>query len=146
MITQTSLFGPLPYLPTKGRIATPPAILTALEAGAALAISISGGKDSQALLAELVPWFRSQGYTGQLFAIHADLGNQRLSCALCVFGSENDLLNGAHAAPELYAHFIELEIIGQATFRDGWSLKQLPVTGKAAELRDAVLAGNLTTL
>jgi hypothetical protein len=36
--------------------------------------------------------------------------------------------------------------VGNATFKNGWSLTQLPVTGKAAELRDAVLAGTLTTL
>lgn len=55
-------------------ITTTPVIDTALRAGAALAISISGGKDGQAMLAELVPWHRVQGYPGALYAIHADLG------------------------------------------------------------------------
>ncbi|WP_216726115.1 phosphoadenosine phosphosulfate reductase domain-containing protein [Hymenobacter siberiensis] len=55
-------------------LAVPPAVEQALQQGAALCISISGGKDSQALLAELAPWFRQRGYGGQLFAIHADLG------------------------------------------------------------------------
>lgn len=55
-------------------IATTPTIDAALRAGAALAISISGGKDGQAMLKTLVPWYRAQGYTGPLYAIHADLG------------------------------------------------------------------------
>ncbi|WP_345114491.1 phosphoadenosine phosphosulfate reductase family protein [Hymenobacter algoricola] len=73
-------------------------------------------------------------------------GNERLSCAFCVLGSQNDLLNGAQHNPELYAHLIELEIVGQATFKNGWSLTQLPVTGEAARLRDQVLAGKTLTL
>ncbi len=55
-------------------IATTPVIDAALRAGAALAISISGGKDGQGMLAALVPWHRAQGYPGPLYAIHADLG------------------------------------------------------------------------
>ncbi|WP_170934682.1 phosphoadenosine phosphosulfate reductase domain-containing protein [Hymenobacter gelipurpurascens] len=66
-------------------------------------------------------------------------GNERLSCAFCVLGSKNDLLNGAQHNPELYAHLIQLEIVGGATFKNGWSLTELPVTGEAARLRDAVL-------
>nr|GFB93644.1 hypothetical protein [Tanacetum cinerariifolium] len=54
--------------------AVPAAIEQALREGAALAISLSGGKDSQALLMLLAPWFRARGFAGQLFAIHADLG------------------------------------------------------------------------
>ncbi|UOQ53082.1 phosphoadenosine phosphosulfate reductase domain-containing protein [Hymenobacter cellulosivorans] len=68
-------------------------------------------------------------------------GNQRLSCAFCVLGSKSDLLNGAQHNPELYAHLIQLEIIGDATFKNNWSLAELPVTGRAAQLRDEVLAG-----
>jgi len=67
-------------------------------------------------------------------------GNQRLSCAFCVLGSKGDLLNGAQHNPELYAHLIKLEIIGGATFKNNWSLAELPVTGRAAQLRDQVLA------
>lgn len=67
-------------------------------------------------------------------------GNQRLSCAFCVLGSQNDLLNGAQHNPDLYAHLIKLEIIGGATFKNKWSLTELPVTGRAAQLRDDTLA------
>jgi len=68
------------------------------------------------------------------------MGNTRLSCALCVFGSKGDLLNGAQANPQLYGHFIRLEIIGGSTFKNGWSLAELPVTGEAAREREAALS------
>jgi 3'-phosphoadenosine 5'-phosphosulfate sulfotransferase (PAPS reductase)/FAD synthetase len=55
-------------------VIVPPVIDAALRAGAALAISISGGKDGQAMLRTLVPWHRAQGYSGAIYAIHADLG------------------------------------------------------------------------
>lgn len=69
-------------------------------------------------------------------------GNQRLSCAFCVLGSQNDLLNGAQHHPELYGHLLQLEIIGGATFKSGWSLAELPVTGEAARVRDEVLTNS----
>src|SRR4030095_13039850 len=52
----------------------PPEIERALEMGAALAVSVSGGKDSQAMLLALVRLHRERGFTGELFAVHADLG------------------------------------------------------------------------
>lgn len=41
---------------------------------AVLAISISGGKDSQALLKSVMDWYRAEGLSNKIFAIHADLG------------------------------------------------------------------------
>lgn len=55
-------------------LAIPPEIEAALELGAALAISISGGKDSQALLNTLAAWHRERGWPGPLLALHSDLG------------------------------------------------------------------------
>lgn len=55
-------------------VALPPEIERALERGAALAISVSGGKDSQAMLIALTRLHRERGWRGDLFAIHADLG------------------------------------------------------------------------
>ncbi len=52
----------------------PPQAHDALRAGADCAIGFSGGKDSQALLLSIVPWFRAQAFPGRLFAIFADLG------------------------------------------------------------------------
>ena len=37
------------------------------------------------------------------------LGNERLSCVFCIFGSDNDLRNGARARPDLAAKYIALE-------------------------------------
>jgi 3'-phosphoadenosine 5'-phosphosulfate sulfotransferase (PAPS reductase)/FAD synthetase len=45
-----------------------------LVAGAACAVGVSGGKDSQALLITVASWLRAQGYLGKIFAIFADLG------------------------------------------------------------------------
>jgi len=56
------------------QISLPAEIEQQLDRGAALAISISGGKDSQAMLVALVELHRSRGWKGDLFAIHADLG------------------------------------------------------------------------
>jgi 3'-phosphoadenosine 5'-phosphosulfate sulfotransferase (PAPS reductase)/FAD synthetase len=67
-------------------------------------------------------------------------GNERLSCAFCVLGSQNDLLNGAQHNPELYGDLIRLEIKGGSTFKHGWSLTQLPVTGEAARAREQAMS------
>lgn len=57
------------------RLSLPPEVDQALRDGAALAISISGGKDSQAmLLAVLEERKRQPDWTGPVYAIHADLG------------------------------------------------------------------------
>lgn len=37
------------------------------------------------------------------------LGNERLSCVFCIFGSPRDLANGARHNPELFAKYTELE-------------------------------------
>ena len=67
---QLSLFSPEQTSHRK----TPSAIEQAMEMGAALAISISGGKDSDAMLRHLAALHRAQGWKGELFAITADLG------------------------------------------------------------------------
>lgn len=67
---QLSLFSPERTSHRK----TPSAIEQAMEMGAALAISISGGKDSDAMLRHLVALHRTREWKGKLFAITADLG------------------------------------------------------------------------
>src|SRR5260370_20309262 len=52
----------------------PPLVLEMLRAGMDCAISISGGKDSQAMLVAFVAWFRAQGFTGKIYALHTTLG------------------------------------------------------------------------
>lgn len=54
------------------RIPTP--VRAALEDGAALAISMSGGKDSLAMATALVEAVDRNGWPGEVYAIHADLG------------------------------------------------------------------------
>ena len=58
----------------KTEVLLPAAIEAQLQAGATLAISISGGKDSQAMAIALADLHRSKGWTGEVFCIHADLG------------------------------------------------------------------------
>lgn len=56
------------------QIDLPAPIHTALSKGAALAISISGGKDSQAMLLAVLAERNRQQWPGEVFAIHAHLG------------------------------------------------------------------------
>lgn len=69
---QLSLFSPA--APTQRNASVPAAVQQALDLGAALAVSVSGGKDSDAMLRHLTALHQSQSWTGQLFAITADLG------------------------------------------------------------------------
>jgi 3'-phosphoadenosine 5'-phosphosulfate sulfotransferase (PAPS reductase)/FAD synthetase len=57
-------------------VTLPPVIADALLAGAPLAVSVSGGKDSQAMLSVLKNLHRNAGgrWPGAIHAIHADLG------------------------------------------------------------------------
>lgn len=52
----------------------PKHIQTALEQGASLAISISGGKDGQAMAKQIMGYWNQNDFAGDVFAIHADLG------------------------------------------------------------------------
>ena len=49
-------------------------------------------------------------------------GNERLSCVFCIFGSPNDLANGAKARPDLLAKYIALEEEVRGTMFNGASL------------------------
>ena len=73
---QLSLFSPEKTSHRK----TPSAIEQAMEMGAALAISISGGKDSDAMLRHLVAVHHTQGWKGKLLPSWVVLnGLERLS-------------------------------------------------------------------
>lgn len=52
----------------------PPVIRRAMCAGAVLACSISGGKDSDALTRQVTAWAGGAGWGDRLFALHMDLG------------------------------------------------------------------------
>ncbi len=53
------------------------------------------------------------------------LGNQRLSCSLCVLASRSDLLNGAEHQPDHYRDLVDLEIASGFSFRQGLWLADL---------------------
>ncbi|GAA0561822.1 phosphoadenosine phosphosulfate reductase domain-containing protein [Chitinophaga japonensis] len=53
------------------------------------------------------------------------LGNDRVSCMLCVLGCIGDLRNGARHNPALLQEMIAMEEEGRATFKNKWSLKEL---------------------
>lgn len=65
---------PFPRKSPMKAIAVPATIHEALSRGATLAISISGGRDSQAILRQLTAFHREHGFPGRLYALHADLG------------------------------------------------------------------------
>ncbi len=53
------------------------------------------------------------------------LGNERLSCSLCVLVSRSDLLNGAEHQPDHYRDLVNLEIASGFSFRQGLWLADL---------------------
>ncbi len=48
--------------------------LTLLRNGAALVLSVSGGKDSDSMAHHLLDLRQSEGWTGEVMMLHADLG------------------------------------------------------------------------
>src|SRR5689334_1299103 len=61
------------------KIRLPVEIEAALENGAALSISISGGRDSDAMALLLTALHREKGYTGSLELCHCDMGRSEWS-------------------------------------------------------------------
>ena len=45
------------------------------------------------------------------------VGNERLSCALCIFGCAGDLRNGAYQNSEVYREYVDLEIRSGFSFQ-----------------------------
>jgi hypothetical protein len=56
------------------------------------------------------------------------MGNQRLSCALCIFVCAGDLENGARDRPEVLKTYIDIEMESGFTFKQGQSLRSLEAT------------------
>jgi 3'-phosphoadenosine 5'-phosphosulfate sulfotransferase (PAPS reductase)/FAD synthetase len=65
-------------------------------------------------------------------------GNQRLSCALCVLASLNDLMNGAEHNPDVYRELCRIEAVTGYSFRQGFWLSDLRPDLLPAETREAV--------
>lgn len=53
------------------------------------------------------------------------LGNDRLSCAICILGSKKDIMNGIQYQPELYRQMVELEDVSGFSFRQDMKLSEL---------------------
>ena len=62
-----------------------------------------------------------------------DMGNERLSCALCIFACNRDLWNGARDRPDLKERYLRLEEQTGFTFRHKESLKQILAGEKEME-------------
>ena len=54
-----------------------------------------------------------------------DLGNERVSCAICVLAKDGDIRNGAAECPELAEHFLRIERETGHTFRHKRSLAEI---------------------
>jgi 3'-phosphoadenosine 5'-phosphosulfate sulfotransferase (PAPS reductase)/FAD synthetase len=75
---------------------------------------------------------------GNLFHPAYGLGNQRLSCALCVLASLNDLLNGAIHNPDAYRELCRIEAVTGYSFRPKFWLSDLQPQLLPAETLSAV--------
>lgn len=54
-----------------------------------------------------------------------DLGNERVSCAICMLATDADIRRGATAVPRLADHYLRLERETGFTMKQGKSLKQI---------------------
>ena len=74
-----------------------------------------------------------------------DLGNERLSCALCVLATEGDIRNGSEARPDLAERFLEIERQTGFTFRHKRSLAQI-LSGAKQEPRNRDVARSVRSV
>lgn len=65
-------------------------------------------------------------------------GNQRLSCALCILASLNDLMNGAVHNPDIYREYCHIEAVTGYSFRKDFWLSDLKPELLPQETLDAV--------
>lgn len=64
-------------------------------------------------------------HTGLPRHVAYDRGNERLSCAICVLASDNDIRNGAIARPDLAERYLAIEKTYGQTFRHKRSLGEI---------------------
>jgi 3'-phosphoadenosine 5'-phosphosulfate sulfotransferase (PAPS reductase)/FAD synthetase len=79
------------------------------------------------LLAKARTHYKAKGVVPKWWPFHAAyaMGNDRLSCIICVLASINDVLNGIRHAPELTKTLIKMEKKSGATFKHNMSLSTL---------------------
>jgi hypothetical protein len=70
------------------------------------------------------------------------LGNQRLSCALCILASRSDLFNGAQYNPIYYQELVQVEIQSGFSFRQDLRLSDLRPDLLTVVQREALQNGN----
>lgn len=75
---------------------------------------------------------------GNIYHPAYKLGNQRLSCALCVLASLNDLMNGAIHNPDTYRELCRIEAVTGYSFRQNLWLSDLKPYLLPAETLSAV--------
>ena len=76
---------------------------------------------------------------------HLEQPNQRLSCALCVLASLNDLINGAVHNPDTYREYCRIEAVTGYSFRKDFWLSDVKPELLPAETLDAVKAHKCKT-
>jgi 3'-phosphoadenosine 5'-phosphosulfate sulfotransferase (PAPS reductase)/FAD synthetase len=69
--------------------------------------------------------WKAIGVTGHPVHVAYSLGNDRLSCAMCVLASEGDIRRGAEARPDLAKLYLDIEVSTKHTFRAKKSLEQI---------------------
>jgi hypothetical protein len=67
-------------------------------------------------------------------------GNHRLSCALCVLGSLNDLINGAVHNPDTYREYCRIEAVTGYSFRKDFWLSDVKPDLLPSDILNAVYA------
>lgn len=84
------------------------------------------GVDSE-MLATAYSQYNTNNFVPSWWPFHQAyaMGNDRVSCVLCILGSLNDLKNGAKQAPDLLHEMIDMETESGATFKQNFSLKSL---------------------
>lgn len=66
------------------------------------------------------------------------LGNQRLSCAICILGSPGDILNGVNNNPDTYREYCRIEAVTGWSFKNNYWLSDLRPELLPAETLEAV--------
>lgn len=66
-----------------------------------------------------------EAFTGWLAHPAYVMGNERLSCSICILASKNDIVNGAAHNPDVYRHYVEIEQRTGFLFKVGMSLGDL---------------------
>ncbi|MBZ0276420.1 MAG: phosphoadenosine phosphosulfate reductase family protein [Anaerolineae bacterium] len=64
-------------------------------------------------------------WNGDVYHTAYTYGNRRLSCALCVLASLNDLVNGAVHNPDTYREYCRIEAVTSYSFRKGFWLSDV---------------------